>query len=278
VENEITACGVLVKNMEEGWLDDAPVWTNLQSFDAKSWRDIVDIVIGGYPCQPFSNAGKRLGAEDPRHLWPDVRRIVEEVQPSMCFFENVGAHLQRGFSEVARSLQTMDYKVAAGVFTASEVGAPHKRERLFILAYSNSNQCASFLRQIIMERTVHEEKGREKTSDRPSNQCDELVYTDFSRPFRRRIAFDGSADEWLAWPPSPTDSDVWRRVLATRPDLAPATQSTVRGVANGLARGVGNEWIGIGDQLHILGNGVVPHQASYAFKILCEAMYGENYD
>jgi hypothetical protein len=97
---------------------------------------LVDIVHGGYPCQPFSIAGRKLGDKDPRHLWPHIARIVREIEPRFCFFENVGGHLRLGFEQVHDDLRSMGYRVAAGLFTAEEVGAPHKRERLFILAYA----------------------------------------------------------------------------------------------------------------------------------------------
>jgi DNA (cytosine-5)-methyltransferase 1 len=135
VEIEAYACEILASRMEDTHLDDAPIWTNLRTFDGTSWRGIVDCIIGGYPCQPFSVAGKQRGKDDPRHLWPDVARIVAEIEPAFCFFENVGNHLRLGFDEVAGELRGMGYEVAAGLFTAQEIGAPHKRERLFILAH-----------------------------------------------------------------------------------------------------------------------------------------------
>ncbi len=134
VEREAYATAVLVARMEDKALDPAPVWDDLATFDCGPWRGVVDIVSGGYPCQPFSHAGKRGGADDERHLWPHVRRIVEETAPALCFFENVGGHLSLGFEEVVQDLEGLGYRVAAGLFTAAEVGAPHKRERLFVLA------------------------------------------------------------------------------------------------------------------------------------------------
>jgi DNA (cytosine-5)-methyltransferase 1 len=135
VEIDAYACELLATRMEEECLDAAPIWSNLRTFDGAAWRGLVDLVIGGYPCQPFSVAGKQLGEKDPRHLWPDVARIVRECDPEWCFFENVGGHLRLGFREVAGKLHSMGYRVAAGLFTAEEIGAPHKRERLFIMAH-----------------------------------------------------------------------------------------------------------------------------------------------
>ena len=138
VEREAYAAATLVARMEDKALDRAPVWDDLASFDGNAWRGAVDIVHGGYPCQPFSVAGRKLGDKDPRHLWPHVARIVREIEPRLCFFENVGGHLRLGFEQVHDDLRSMGYRVAAGLFTAEEVGASHKRERLFILAYTES--------------------------------------------------------------------------------------------------------------------------------------------
>lgn len=129
MEIEAYACEILVKRMQEKILDPAPLWSDIKSFDGKPWRGKVDLITGGYPCQPFSVAGKKLGEKDPRHLWPHVRRIVSEVEPTLCFFENVGGHLQLGFEQVHDDLQGLGYKVKAGLFSAEEVGAPHRRER-----------------------------------------------------------------------------------------------------------------------------------------------------
>ena len=136
VEIEAFAAANLVAKMEAGKLDAAPIWTDIKTFPAQGFRNRVHIVTAGYPCQPFSIAGKRKGTDDPRHLWPHIERIIEAVRPVWCFFENVPGHLSLGFPEVYRSLRNMGYAVEAGLFTAAEVGAPHRRQRLFVLAYN----------------------------------------------------------------------------------------------------------------------------------------------
>ncbi len=120
--------------MEAGLVAPAPIWSNLKTFNPKPFRGVVDIILGGYPCQPFSYAGNRAGTEDPRHLWSYLYKIVDTVRPVQCFFENVAGHLSMGFPEVYRGLRDLGYRVESGIYTASEVGAPHERERLFILA------------------------------------------------------------------------------------------------------------------------------------------------
>ncbi|MEL0436699.1 DNA cytosine methyltransferase [Phycobacter sp. K97] len=142
VERETYAAATLVARMEDAALDQAVVWDDVATFDGHPWRGAVDIITAGYPCQPFSVAGKRKGADDPRHLWPHVARIIGEVEPPFVFLENVAHHLRLGFPEVAAGLVSMGYKLAAGLFTAAEVGAPHKRERLFILAIREGDELA----------------------------------------------------------------------------------------------------------------------------------------
>lgn len=148
VEREAYAAATLVARMENAALDRAPVWDDVATFDGRPWRGLVDIIHGGYPCQPFSIAGRKLGDKDPRHLWPHVARIVREVEPALCFFENVGGHLRLGFEQVHDDLRSMGYRVKAGLFTAEEIGAPHKRERLFIMAYRDGDGCACHARAI----------------------------------------------------------------------------------------------------------------------------------
>ena len=116
-------------------MEPAPIWTDLKTFPWAEFRDRVDILTGGYPCQPFSAAGKRLGTEDPRHLWPFIASGIRLLQPRMCFFENVEGHISLGLREVIGELDSMGYKVSWGIFSAREVGAPHQRKRVFIMAY-----------------------------------------------------------------------------------------------------------------------------------------------
>src|SRR5690606_13441465 len=104
------------------------------------WRGVVDCLTAGFPCQPFSCAGKRAGVDDPRHLWPHVHRVIEEAQPGIVFLENVPGLLtvrcpdgRTAAQLVFDELAGLGYTIAAGLFSAAEVGAPHLRKRLFIL-------------------------------------------------------------------------------------------------------------------------------------------------
>jgi DNA (cytosine-5)-methyltransferase 1 len=97
-----------------------------------------DVITGGYPCQPFSTAGKRAGENDPRHLWPECLRAIRQLRPRYALLENVRGHLSLGFSQVLRDLASIGFDAEWQVIPAAALGAPHKRDRLFIVAYPNS--------------------------------------------------------------------------------------------------------------------------------------------
>jgi len=97
-------------------------------------RPVVDIVAGGYPCQPESTAGRRRGTEDARWLWPEFASIVDELRPTYVLGENVVGHRTRGLRFVLADLDQLGYTARAGIISAAEVGAPHIRKRIFVLA------------------------------------------------------------------------------------------------------------------------------------------------
>lgn len=121
-------CAVLSRNHP-----DVP---NLGDIKAVDWSTLPDyrVLMGGYPCQPFSAAGHRKGAEDPRHLWPYVLQAIKARRPDHVFLENVRGHLSLGFATVLEDLADAGYEVSWSIFAASSVGAPHRRERLYIYA------------------------------------------------------------------------------------------------------------------------------------------------
>lgn len=139
VEREAFCASILAKQIEEGRLDSAPIWCgDLQDLPLGELPR-VDWIIGGYPCQPFSAAGKRLGEDDSRHLWPVIRGQIDTLRPSGVFFENVSGHLTLGLRRVLRDLGKRGFCCAFGLFTAEEVGAPHRRERVFILGMADTD-------------------------------------------------------------------------------------------------------------------------------------------
>jgi len=135
-EIEAFAIANLVNKMEANLLPPAPIYTNLKTLPVECFRDRVDLITGGYPCQPFSAAGQRKGTDDPRHLWPYIKEIIRAVRPVRCFFENVEGHISLGLREVISDLESLGYLTAWGIFSAAEVGAPHQRKRVYILADS----------------------------------------------------------------------------------------------------------------------------------------------
>lgn len=150
VEIEAFAVANLVAKMEEGELDQAPIWTNLKTLPLEAFPTGLEIISGGFPCQPFSAAGKREGDEDPRHLFPYIKNAIRTIQPRIVFLENVEGIISAklkgdGWEDpagtpvllhVIRDLERVGYRATAGVFSAAEVGATHQRKRVFILAHS----------------------------------------------------------------------------------------------------------------------------------------------
>ena len=142
VEREISSVSVLVNGIEKGILDDAPIWTNSTTFDGSPWIGKVDWIIGGFPCQPWSVAGKREGKEDERWLWDDIKQIAMSVQPTGFFLENVsGLITGHGIDSILGDLSEMGFDAQWGSVKAGEIGAPHRRERVFILAARRGTDC-----------------------------------------------------------------------------------------------------------------------------------------
>ena len=159
VEIEAFAAANLVAKMEAGQLVPAPIWTDLKTLPAQCFRERIDVLTGGYPCQPFSAAGKRQGTEDPRHLWPYIYDHIRTIRPVRCFFENVEGHISLGLREVIEDLEELGYTVAWGIFSAAEVGAPHQRKRVYILGHANGQGSSS-------QRDEGRFKGRSRQSSK----------------------------------------------------------------------------------------------------------------
>jgi len=165
LEIEAFAVALLVKAMEEGSMDPAPIWTDLKTFPSESFCGKVDIITAGYPCQPFSVAGKGLGEDDPRHLWPFILGHIQAIKPRWVFLENVRGHVKNGLREVLADLGKAGYRTDWGIFSAEEVGAPHRRERVFILADSDG------IRLQRLRENCNQE-GWERPEERPVGLCD----------------------------------------------------------------------------------------------------------
>jgi len=237
VEIEAFAVANLVAKIEQGYMDAAPIWTNLKTFPSRKFRGKIHGLIGGYPCQPFSCAGNRLGAEDPRHLWPYIKDHIRAIEPVWCFFENVEGHLSLGFREVKRDLEELGYRVEAGIFSAVEVGAVHRRKRLFILAYSSGSGY----------------RGRGKSENRDDSYgvfVEKTKQTGFN--VRGKVAMcDGMARNRTVSRPGQKQFE-WEEPRTLESGLG----STVDGTSSRL------------DELRLLGNGVYPDTAAKAWRVL----------
>jgi len=243
VEIEAFAAAHLVAKMEEGQLVPAPIYTDLKTLPAHCFRERIDVLTGGYPCQPFSAAGLRKGADDPRHLWPFIRRHIETIRPVRCFFENVEGHISLGLREVIADLESLGYQTAWGIFSAAGVGAPHQRKRVYILAHANFQRL-----QRRVQRGRADEEGRQEQKVRPSTKRGD------QRPGHGRGSgspvsglgrgFDGPAS-WM--------DGTWEV---------------------GIERVISSQKHRV-DRLRLLGNGVVPDTAAKAWIVLNDQLASE---
>ena len=290
VEGEAFAAGCLAKAMEAGRLDKAPIFTDVRSFPFGRFRGLVDVISGGFPCQPFSSAGQRKGTEDPRHLWPSIKRGLGECLPRVAFFENVDGILHaksEGYHcvlhHVLSDLEELGYRATAARFSAREVGAPHRRRRWFILGVRNAyregepiitvDEEASGMRGAVANAHGTNESRIERkqikkgqqfrressgngqglaNSERSGLERYARNVERSSRPSRSRQKSGPIAEGCFQYPngPGPQHEDEPPRVL----------ESGMGGNSYGLPDRV--------DRLRALGNAVVPEVAEKAFRTL----------
>jgi len=252
VEIEAFAIANLVAKMESGELDTAPIWTDLKTFPAHLFRGAVDIITGGYPCQPFSAAGQRKGEDDPRHLWPTIREKIKTIRPDRCFFENVEGHISLGLSSVISDLEEDGYRTAWGIFSAREVGAAHQRKRVYIMANTNGTGW----------QQGHQEDARQSSEQSHGSgvQSGSIAYTDSAR-LEGWLQGGGSNEE--RWEKQEvrcsTECCDWRSWYG---HSAWPPEPGVGRVVDGCADRV--------DRIRLLGNGVVPQTAAKAWETLGE--------
>ena len=141
VERDAYAAAVLAQRQNDGCLQPFPIWSDVCSFDGRAWRGLVDVVSGGFPCQDISAAGRGAGIDGARSgLWGEMARIIGEVRPRFAFVENSPMLIHRGLTRVIGDLAEMGYDAQWCVVSASDVGAPHRRDRIWILA-TDTQQC-----------------------------------------------------------------------------------------------------------------------------------------
>ena len=244
-ENDRYAQAVLLSRMENTEIPPAPIWDDITTFRGCLLPTRIDIIYGGFPCQDISVAGRGKGLEGERSgLFFEIVRLVNEIQPTFIFLENVPAITTRGLGTVTAEITKLGYDCRWTTLSAAEIGANHKRERWWLLAHSNGSdrraQKGSDLRS--------EEQGSK--GSRSSNVCENLSDSNCKRsqeqrelkqPFSSETYRDGQADR--------INNGSW---WAVEPDVGR--------VANGVSFRV--------DRIKCLGNAVVPLQAKEAFKIL----------
>jgi len=231
---------VLRERIDDGTLPPFEIYDDVRTFDGRPWRGLVDVVAGGFPCQPFSCAGKQLGTADPRHLWPEMARIIEEVRPRYVYAENVSL---AAFEEPWRDLRRMGYRVPPAIcVSAADVGAPHLRKRWWLLATDADEQRGQIspARKLAAESLPGCDGEAEQVADAATTDAD-------STRLEKR---QGQRSHTRAELETTIGADWW----ATEPDVGR--------VANGVAARV--------HRLKALGNGQVPQCAAQAWRILME--------
>lgn len=292
------AASQLVALMEAGCLDAAPVWCgDLGRIDGQSLRGRVDAVIGGFPCQPHSVAGKREGTNDERWIWPAIVDLIRDTGAWLVVLENVRGLLSSGgMGPVLADLSGIGFHAEWTVLSAGEVGASHRRERVFIVGVANG-QSGRF-------RELRESSGRDGQADGDHAQLEYAARHEQCGGRGRRVSkgsgalaqrsepaegCGGLADSmreglqrgkrgsWIdakqwrgahgptserggLFAPGPSNPR-WPDILRERPWLAPATKSGLCSVVDGVALVVDESRR---DQLRCVGNGVVPLQAAAA--------------
>lgn len=190
----------------------------------------IDIISGGYPCQPFSHAGQRKGQDDDRHLWPEYFRLLKEIKPRWVVGENVAGHISMGLDDVLSDLESAKYSTRAIVIPAAAVGARHRRERVFIVAHTYG------------ERELQQKGIIEELWGRISDSGAIMAHTSGKLPSE-----PGSTWKWWEQPGD--------RSMFGRNGYDPDYWSTEPGLGR-MAHGIPDRV----DRLKSLGNAVVPQQ------------------
>ncbi|WP_093114010.1 DNA cytosine methyltransferase [Pseudomonas sp. bs2935] len=142
VERDAYSAQVLAQRQNDGALATFPIWSDVCSFDGRPWRGLVDVVSGGFPCQDISAAGNGDGIDGARSgLWREMARIVGEVRPRFVYVENSPLLVGRGLALVLGDLAEMGYDAHWCIVSASDCGAPHQRDRIWIVANDSGGRC-----------------------------------------------------------------------------------------------------------------------------------------
>jgi DNA (cytosine-5)-methyltransferase 1 len=233
---------VLLQRQADGFLPRFPIWDDICTFDGHPWRGKVDVISGGFPCQDISAAGKGDGLDGERSgLWTHMARVVSEVRPPFVFVENSPMLTTRGGTRVIADLTKMGYDTKWTVMGAADIGAPHQRDRMWIVAYSSSFGGKA--------RIADTQGGQERDTDKSQHSGADLANPTHSRDVWREWELGFTQQKYNSGG-SPTDgSREWWSV-----------EPAVGRVAHGVAHRV--------DRLKAIGNGQVPLCAATAWRLL----------
>jgi DNA (cytosine-5)-methyltransferase 1 len=253
---------------------------NLGDITKVDWSQVepVDVITGGYPCQPFSSAGARKGKNDERHLWPYVRDAISAIRPRRAVLENVRGHLTLGFADVLADLACLGISARWGVVRAADAGAPHNRARLFIVADTKgSERRAQESADLVSVARGATKLGERFKFDRHSNgdhdASQQPGHWQGTKP--ARVGGDDRQGH-TAWGPYKPAISRWQNIIGRaapaptvernkRQHLNPVFVEWMMGLPEGHVTGHG---LSPSQELKMLGNGVVPQQASLALQLL----------
>jgi len=282
VEIEAFAIANLVDKMEKSLMGAAPIWTDIKTLNGRTFRGMVDLITGGFPCQPFSAAGNKNADSDPRHLFPYIKKLITTIRPRIVFLENVdGIASSRlkgdGWADpagtpvllhVLRELERMGYKATAGCYSAAEMGASQKRRRRwFIMGHSVNTGLERHTWDGSGNRNIRKIPGQGGQSTQTSLQeCWPMP------PGPRQWEWEASrtvvctAGQRLQGRGSKKSGGPEKNQKLKRSDECEKRKTKPRlgGAINGATSGVDPNRNRI-DRLRLLGNGVVPQTAGRAF-------------
>jgi DNA (cytosine-5)-methyltransferase 1 len=250
---------VLLNRQRDGLLDPFPIWDDIHTFDGRPWRGHIEVITGGFPCQDVSAAGKGAGLAGERSgLWFEMLRVIDEVRPPFVFAENSPNLRTRGLGTVIKGLTGLGYGVRWCVLGARHVGAPHRRDRMWILAPASSEQLRD------EPRGRGGSNGYGKTEPRNDGTAGNVADADSDHggSWRPRRPYSGcSREQEPIEQMADADSQSTVRFTESREKRDPwQTEPDVGRVANGVAARV--------DRLKAIGNGQVPSVAALAWEIL----------